>query len=151
VAALPRQRQAAGPNGGASAWGYGGRIPEAARDDTGRGHSFARLRLNDRGASEAGHLPSVIGTGAAAGRGRAVADAVATAWKAGFTVVMPRKPTHLHVLEGTLHATRHKNRKHEPQPEGQLTDPPSWMDEEHREVWTGLRQGSRQRPLAGEG
>ena len=32
----------------------------------------------------------------------------------------PAKPTHLHVLEGTLNATRHKHRKHEPKPHGVL-------------------------------
>jgi P27 family predicted phage terminase small subunit len=49
----------------------------------------------------------------------------------------PAKPTHLHVLEGTFNATRHKKRKHEPKPQGDLVDPPDWMDEEHQAVWRG--------------
>jgi P27 family predicted phage terminase small subunit len=39
------------------------------------------------------------------------------------------------VLEGTLNATRHRNRKHEPKPQRDLGDPPGWMDEEHKEAW----------------
>jgi phage terminase small subunit len=49
----------------------------------------------------------------------------------------PAKPTHLHVLEGTFNATRHKKRAHEPKPQGDLLDPPDWMDEEHQAVWRG--------------
>jgi hypothetical protein len=49
----------------------------------------------------------------------------------------PAKPTHLHVLEGTLRATRHRHRKLEPKPQGDLIDPPTWtwMDDEHKEMW----------------
>jgi hypothetical protein len=48
----------------------------------------------------------------------------------------PRKPTVLHVLEGTLRTTRHRHRhrQHEPKPQGDLIDPPAWMDDEHQAV-----------------
>jgi hypothetical protein len=39
------------------------------------------------------------------------------------------------VLEGTLNPTRHRHRKHEPKPRGELVDPPSWMDDAHKDVW----------------
>jgi P27 family predicted phage terminase small subunit len=47
----------------------------------------------------------------------------------------PAKATHLHVLEGTLRTTRHRHRQHEPKPQGNLIDPPAWMDDEHQAVW----------------
>ena len=47
----------------------------------------------------------------------------------------PPKATVLHVLEGTLNATRHKNREHEPKPQGELMGAPDWMDDEHQAVW----------------
>jgi P27 family predicted phage terminase small subunit len=50
------------------------------------------------------------------------------------------KPTLLHVIEGTHHATKHKSRALEPKPEGRLTDPPDWFSEAQRQVWhEGLR------------
>lgn len=50
------------------------------------------------------------------------------------------KPTHLHVIEGTLNTTRHRKRKNEPQPVGNLSQPPDWFSPEHLEVWHfGLR------------
>src|SRR5690349_12037675 len=35
----------------------------------------------------------------------------------------PPKPTHLHIVDGTLNATRHKDRKDEPQPTGRPEKP----------------------------
>jgi hypothetical protein len=45
------------------------------------------------------------------------------------------KPTHLHVVEGTLNTTRHRKRKAEPKPVGELSSPPAWMNEGQRERW----------------
>lgn len=45
------------------------------------------------------------------------------------------KPTHLHLVEGTLNVTRHKGRKSEPQPQGNLREAPEWMDAAQREAW----------------
>jgi len=35
----------------------------------------------------------------------------------------PRKPTHMHLVEGTLNVTRHANRKDEPKPTGRPKKP----------------------------
>jgi P27 family predicted phage terminase small subunit len=59
----------------------------------------------------------------------------------------PAKATHLHVLEGTLNATRHKKRQHEPKPQGDLIEPPDWMDEEHQAVWRGQIRACPAGPL----
>jgi P27 family predicted phage terminase small subunit len=46
-----------------------------------------------------------------------------------------RKPTHLHLVEGTLNVTRHKSRLAEPKPSGDLTTAPEWMDDAQRATW----------------
>lgn len=54
------------------------------------------------------------------------------------------KPTHLHVIEGTRNATRHRKRAQEPQPIGSLARPPAWLTRRQREVWVqGLRSAPR--------
>jgi P27 family predicted phage terminase small subunit len=45
------------------------------------------------------------------------------------------KPTHLHVIEGTLHTSRHRKRATEPKPVGELVDPPGWMSASQKDVW----------------
>ena len=45
------------------------------------------------------------------------------------------KPTHLHVIEGTLDVSKHRSRKKEPAPAGSLVDPPEWFTARQREVW----------------
>lgn len=47
----------------------------------------------------------------------------------------PRKPTALHVVDGTFHVTRHRSRVNEPKPAGSLDKPPAWFSREQREVW----------------
>lgn len=46
-----------------------------------------------------------------------------------------RKPTHLHLVEGTLNVTRHRARKAEPVPVDDLAAPPAWMDAAQQETW----------------
>lgn len=46
-----------------------------------------------------------------------------------------RKPTHLHIVEGTLNVTRHRARNAEPVPAGDLRDPPAWMDAAQQKTW----------------
>lgn len=54
------------------------------------------------------------------------------------------KPTRLHVIEGTLNATRHKKRDKEPVPQGELIEPPGWFSEQQREIWAyGLKSAPR--------
>jgi P27 family predicted phage terminase small subunit len=45
------------------------------------------------------------------------------------------KPTHLHLIEGTTHVTRHRGRAREPKPVGELVDPPGWMSASQKDVW----------------
>src|SRR5688500_111139 len=45
------------------------------------------------------------------------------------------KPTHLHVIEGAMHGTRHRGRAREPKPVGELVDPPEWMSAAQQDVW----------------
>ena len=46
------------------------------------------------------------------------------------------KPTFLHLVEGTLRPHRHSRRQgREPQPVGNLSDPPGWFSEGQRDVW----------------
>lgn len=54
------------------------------------------------------------------------------------------KPTHLHVIEGTSNTTRHRGRKREPKPTGELQDAPDWFTDAQRDVWSyGLRSAPR--------
>lgn len=45
------------------------------------------------------------------------------------------KPTHLHLVEGTTHVTRHRSRADEAKPVGNLSDPPDWMTPGQVVVW----------------
>lgn len=45
------------------------------------------------------------------------------------------KPTALHKLHGTGHTTRMKARAKEPQPVGDLQDPPDWFDKGQQDSW----------------
>lgn len=62
---------------------------------------------------------------------------------------MPRgprpKPTHLHLIEGTVNVTRHRRRlQSEPKPQGELREPPDWFTPEQAEVWAyGLKHAPR--------
>jgi phage terminase small subunit len=44
----------------------------------------------------------------------------------------PAKPSRLHVVQGT---TTRSDRRFEPRPVGDLTDPPEWMDEDQQAGW----------------
>src|SRR5271169_3973184 len=46
-----------------------------------------------------------------------------------------RKPTHLHVIEGTLNVTKHKDRAHEPSSNGPLGPPPGDWPEAGKLIW----------------
>ena len=53
-----------------------------------------------------------------------------------MTVGRKPKATHLHVVQGTLHATKHGKRlKLEPKPAGDLHDPPAYYPKHRREIW----------------
>src|SRR3712207_5118694 len=47
----------------------------------------------------------------------------------------PPKPTHLHVVQSTDRASRMRRRKREPQPVGDLTDPPPHLTRDQAEHW----------------
>lgn len=47
------------------------------------------------------------------------------------------KPTALHELHGTKNATRHRDRKKEPRPEGALDEPPDFLSPRQMEIWHG--------------
>lgn len=47
----------------------------------------------------------------------------------------PPKPTLLHKLQGTARADRMRKRAQEPQPEGDLADPPNWLNDSQRLGW----------------
>lgn len=46
-----------------------------------------------------------------------------------------RKPTALHVVDGTFNVTTHRGRLNEPKPPGNLDKPPAWFSREQRSVW----------------
>jgi hypothetical protein len=48
----------------------------------------------------------------------------------------PRKPTSLHVLQGTGRKSRLKSRENEPVIEGAAGAPPDWFSETQREEWS---------------
>jgi P27 family predicted phage terminase small subunit len=48
----------------------------------------------------------------------------------------PPKPTALHQLEGTYNPSRHgRKRASEPQPTGNLDEPPDWLNDSQRDAW----------------
>lgn len=49
-----------------------------------------------------------------------------------------RKPTELHVLEGTLNSTRHSDRGNEPRPVQSEEDAPDYLSDEATEIWDEL-------------
>lgn len=54
----------------------------------------------------------------------------------------PRKPTALHVVQGTARKSRMKARSGEPKPTGPLGSPPKWFTPYQRAEWGRLRKFS---------
>jgi len=52
----------------------------------------------------------------------------------------PRKPTSLHLVTATLHPTKHKDRKNEPQPAGKLVKPEYLSPKSLRELRRRIRK-----------
>lgn len=55
----------------------------------------------------------------------------------GAELARPRKPTHLHVVQGTLNATRHANRS-DPEVTTAVGDAPSDWPEPAKVIWTEI-------------
>lgn len=47
----------------------------------------------------------------------------------------PPKPTALHIIQGTARPARMRKRKAEPQPAGELHEPPEWMGDDLKASW----------------
>jgi phage terminase small subunit len=50
----------------------------------------------------------------------------------------PRKPTKLHVIQGTARPDRMQSREREPQPQGLLGQPPAWLLPDAKKLWAEI-------------